>query len=66
MPKEFIICGEIDVLAFAKTNDSLKISSQRSGLRIASLELDPDCIARIARFGAIATIDRRMASSFSL
>ena len=55
----------IDVRAFAKSSDSLNISSQLRGSRLAELPFELCCIARIARFGVRATIDLRIASSFS-
>ena len=57
---------EIEVRALAITRASVKMFRQRKGLLRAKLELEPLRIARIARFGAIATIDRKIASSFSL
>jgi hypothetical protein len=56
---------EIDVPALARTKDSVKIVSQLSD-SLVPVRSESDCIARIARFGVIATIERRIVSSFSL
>jgi hypothetical protein len=57
--------ASIDFLALDWFNASPKMSCQRRGLRVVLDASDPLCIARIARFGAIATIDLNNASSFS-
>ena len=56
------ISAEIDVRAFAWLSASEKIACQR---RLAALAAELCCIAWSARFGAMFTIARRTASSFS-
>ena len=55
----------IDVRALAATSASVKMSDHPS-FQVAALVSDEFCMAWIARLGVIDTIDRRIASSFSL
>jgi hypothetical protein len=55
----------MDLLALASTSASWKIACQASGSRALEFAFDPLFIARMARFGVIDMIERRIASSFS-
>jgi hypothetical protein len=65
-PARVFTSGVIELRAFAWASASLKTLCQVRLSRLVPATAELFCMARIARFGAMAMMDRSTASSFSL